>query len=141
MEDCIFCKIVRGEVGVEKVYEDDHVIAFLDIMPANAGHCLVIPKKHYETLIETPDEELEKLILATKKLAKAVARAVKAHGYNILQNNYEAAGQQVRHLHFHVIPRFNRDGINLHWKPLKQTKQRLAELKKDIIANIIDNQQ
>ncbi|MEK0346637.1 MAG: HIT domain-containing protein, partial [Nitrosopumilus sp.] len=73
MEDCIFCKIIAGKIPSAKVYEDKNVISFLDIMPANKGHCLVVPKKHYETLLDIPDEDLTSLIKATKKITKALS--------------------------------------------------------------------
>jgi histidine triad (HIT) family protein len=111
--DCIFCKIVKGEIPSEKVYEDDSVLAFLDIGPVNKGHTLVIPKKHYETLLDVPDELLGKVAVAVKKVSSAVKKATNCDGISIGMSNYKAAGQLVFHAHFHVMPRFANDGLRL----------------------------
>ena len=108
--DCIFCKLVKGEIPSTKVYEDDQDLAFLDINPANKGHTLVIPKRHYGDLEEIPADELASLMQVVQKVGKAMKSAVQADGFNIVQNNGRAAGQVVDHLHFHVIPRFASDG-------------------------------
>ena len=113
MDDCLFCKIVKGEVASSKIYEDDYVFAFLDIGPVNKGHTLVIPKKHYETYLDIPDEILEKMAVAIKKISKAVMKGVDADGFNLGMNNYSAAGQLVNHAHFHIMPRFKNDGLKL----------------------------
>tara|TARA_Y100000034_G_scaffold106593_1_gene135428 strand:+ start:1771 stop:2175 length:405 start_codon:yes stop_codon:yes gene_type:complete len=115
MDNCIFCKIIKGEIPSAKVYEDDDFLAFLDISPANQGHTLVIPKKHIETYVEGDDETLSRLSLVAKKIAKNINQKLECHGYNILINNHEAAGQEVFHLHMHIIPRFNRDNFKLSW--------------------------
>lgn len=116
-QSCIFCKIVSKEIPANIVYEDEHVLSFLDIMPANKGHCLVIPKKHYETLIETPEKELSEMIGAVKKIAKAMSLSVGNGAYNIVMNNGKEAGQVVNHAHIHIIPRFKGDGLRLSWEP------------------------
>ncbi|HRY63083.1 MAG TPA: HIT family protein [Patescibacteria group bacterium] len=113
MEDCIFCKIIKGEIPADKVYEDDRVLAFLDISPINKGHILVVPKEHFENLLETPDELVEKLVLAGKKIGLAVREVVRAEGINVGINNGSAAGQVVFHTHIHIIPRFSDDGYKL----------------------------
>ena len=115
MADCIFCKIVEGQIPCAKLMEDDHVISFLDINPINPGHALVVPKKHYPTLFEIPVEELEACIRASQKIAKAVFTAVGASGLNLLQNNFRSAGQLVDHVHFHLIPRDEGDGFLTSW--------------------------
>ncbi len=112
--NCIFCKIIRGEIPCDKVYEDDKTFAFLDISPVNSGHTLVVPKHHCRDILEAPDEELKQTILTVKKVAKAMVHAVKADGWNLGVNNGEAAGQVVFHSHFHVIPRLSTDGLK-HW--------------------------
>jgi histidine triad (HIT) family protein len=119
MESCIFCKIIKGEIPCTKVYEDDKVLAFLDISPVNKGHTLVIPKKHYETLMDVPDDLLCETMKIIKKLSKAVMKTVKADGINISINNYKAAGQLVLHLHVHIMPRFSNDGLKLDWPTKK----------------------
>lgn len=121
MESCIFCRIVKGEIPSAKLYEDEDVLSFLDINPINPGHALVIPKRHYPTILDVDDEDLKKTIRATKIVAKAVRDALNCDGINILQNNFEAAGQLIHHFHIHVIPRFDGDGIEV-WsgKPYKE---------------------
>ena len=108
---CIFCKIIAGEIPCHKVYEDDKVLAFLDIKPLNLGHTLVIPKKHYENLEEINEEELTALTLAVKKIGRLVKEKLGVAGYNISENNGEVAGQEIMHLHFHIIPRQEGDGL------------------------------
>jgi histidine triad (HIT) family protein len=103
-ESCIFCKIARKEAPASTVYEDEKVIAFLSIQPINVGHTLVVPKKHYENIYEFPEEEVAHLYKIVKKLAHAVKMAVDAEGIRIVQNNGEAAGQVIFHLHVHIIP-------------------------------------
>ena len=101
---CIFCKIARKEAPANTVYEDEKVIAFLSIQPINIGHTLVVPKRHYENIYEIPDEEVAYLYKIVKKMASAIKKAVDAEGIRIVQNNGEAAGQVIFHLHVHVIP-------------------------------------
>lgn len=113
MQDCIFCKIVEGKLPSNKVYEDKDVFAFLDIMPNNHGHTLVIPKKHYKNFEEIPEELLVKVVLATKKVGKSIKDGLGVEGYNVIENNDPVAGQVVPHLHFHVIPRFEDDDFQL----------------------------
>ena len=112
--DCIFCKIIKGEIPCDKVYEDEKTLAFLDISPVNKGHTLVVPKHHCKDILEAPDEELKQTILTVKKVAKAMVKAVNANGWNLGVNNGEAAGQVVFHSHFHIIPRLSTDGLK-HW--------------------------
>ena len=114
MQDCIFCKLVKGEIPSAKVYEDKDVLAFLDIGPVNKGHTLVIPKKHYETIWEIPDKTLEVLITKSKTISKAIEKALKADGVNIMISNRKAAGQLVPHAHIHIIPRHEGDGFK-YW--------------------------
>ena len=111
---CIFCKIIKGEVPCDKIYEDENVLVFLDINPISKGHCLVVTKEHYETLLEIPEDESIYLFKALKKIGKALMKGLKADGFNIGMNNFSAAGQVVMHAHFHVIPRFKGDGLK-HW--------------------------
>ena len=101
---CTFCKIVRKEAPASPVYEDNKVIAFLSIQPINVGHTLVVPKKHYENIYEIPEEEVAYLYKIVKKIAYAVTKAVDAEGIRIVQNNGEAAGQVIFHMHVHIIP-------------------------------------
>ncbi|MBD3215901.1 MAG: HIT domain-containing protein [Candidatus Lokiarchaeota archaeon] len=104
-EDCIFCKIVNGQIPSKKVFESDKNIAFLDIRPISTGHTVVIPKKHYSTIETLPDEEVANLFKVVKKVALLLHEKLEIDGYNIVQNNFKAAGQVVEHSHVHVIPR------------------------------------
>lgn len=113
--DCIFCKIISGELPSNKIYEDDLVMAFLDINPVNTGHTLVIPKKHYSNTLETPDELLQHLVIVVKRLANAIVKATGSGGCNISINNGEASGQIIFHAHWHIMPRFSNDGYEL-WR-------------------------
>lgn len=119
MTDCIFCKIAKGEIPCDKIYEDKNVLAFLDISPVNKGHTLVIPKKHFETLMDADEITLMETIKIVKKLGKAVMKSMKSDGINISINNYKAAGQIIPHLHIHIIPRFSNDGLKIDW-PIKK---------------------
>jgi len=110
-KDCLFCKIVKGEIPSKKVYEDENVIAFLDINPASKGHTLVVPKKHCLNIFDIDEEVLKNVITAVKKVATMIKEKLSADGINILQNNGQRAGQIVEHFHFHIIPRYKDDKI------------------------------
>ena len=111
----IFEKIIRREIPATIVYEDEDTLAFMDIGPIIKGHTLVIPKFCYDSIIETPDEVLAKLMSVAKRIAAAQMTALGADGVNIMQNNGKAAGQEVPHIHLHVIPRFDNDGHHWNW--------------------------
>ncbi|MDL2209416.1 HIT family protein [Desulfovibrio sp. OttesenSCG-928-O18] len=110
-DSCVFCRIVRGELPSTRVYEDDAVVAFLDISPISRGHTLVIPKGHYATLLDLPEDVSSKILPVLTRIGRAVMAAMGADGFNCLQNNFAAAGQIVFHSHWHVIPRFEGDGL------------------------------
>ncbi len=122
MPDCIFCQIIKGQLPCAKIYEDERVISFLDINPVNPGHTLVIPKAHYKTIFELPEEELTACMKVAQKLARAVFKATDAAGLNFIQNNLRPAGQHVDHIHFHLIPRYPQDNFFTSWpgKPYQQ---------------------
>ena len=113
--NCIFCKIVAGEINATRVYEDDDILAFIDTGPIVEGHTLVIPKEHYDPITETPVETLQKIIAVVQKIANAQMKGLRADGVNVTQANGEVAGQVVPHIHFHVIPRFTDDGHSWNW--------------------------
>lgn len=117
MENCIFCKILAGEIPSTAVYEDDDFKAILDVNPAARGHVIILPKQHAANIFELPDEIAGKIMIVAKKIATAVREAYGCDGINILQNNGEAAGQTVFHLHVHIVPRFKGDDIKISWKP------------------------
>lgn len=132
--DCIFCKIAKGEVPCDKIYEDAEVMAFLDIKPINPGHTLIIPKKHFNNLLDVDDKILSKMMSITKKLSKKLMLITKADGFNVGINNFGVAGQIVNHLHIHIIPRFNRDGYK-SW----ERKEIIPKNKIQEISNKIKN--
>ncbi len=115
MSDCIFCKIVAGEIPSFKLYEDDDVFSFMDINPLHDGHCLIIPKAHYPNIFEAPGDVLAKLMPVVGRMARAVNAALAPDGINIMQANGEAAGQSVFHIHFHVLPRAMGDDAKINW--------------------------
>ncbi len=105
-EDCIFCKIVRRQAPSSVVYEDERIMAFMDIRPVSEGHTLIIPKKHFVDVFDTPNDELAAMCVLSKRIALAVKKATGADGITIVQQNGEAAGQDIFHIHVHIIPRF-----------------------------------
>lgn len=116
MSDCIFCRIVKGDIPATKVYEDADVLAFLDIQPVNLGHTLIIPKAHYENCQATPDEAMAALMRVARRVADAALGATGAKGFNIGINCGRVAGQVIMHTHVHVMPRFEDDGLKLWGK-------------------------
>jgi histidine triad (HIT) family protein len=118
-QDCIFCKIASGQIPSAKIYEDEVVVAFLDIGPISDGHTLVMPRQHVEKVHSCPPELLGQIWARLGKIAGAVASAVDAEGYNVLCNNGRAAGQVVDHLHFHIVPRRASDGVFTQWPSYK----------------------
>ena len=119
MTDFIFCKIAAKEIPATIVYEDDDVLVFMDIGPIIKGHALVISKQHYDPITQTPDEMVAKLHITAKKIAQAQMNGLDADGVNIMQNNGKEAGQEVEHIHIHVIPRFSDDGHHWNWNAKK----------------------
>lgn len=111
MDDCIFCKIVKQEIPCAEVYADDTVLAFLDIGPIARGHTLIIPKAHYYSLWEVPAALAEDLLVIMQRVGRALLATSKAEGMNVVMNNFAAAGQVVPHAHWHLIPRFEGDGL------------------------------
>ena len=110
-EKCIFCRIANGDIPCAKVYEDDTVLAFLDLSPVHPGHTLIIPKKHYKDMLEVSCEIAPAVFQALQKVGGAVMKATGATGFNVMQNNGLSAGQTMFHIHWHIIPRFDGDGL------------------------------
>ncbi len=110
MEDCIFCKIIKGEIPNHTVYEDERALAFLDIYPHAKGHTVVIPKKHVETYFDLDDEQVKNFSLGVRNTMKKVQEVLQSDGFNVGWNQNEVAGQVVPHLHMHIIPRYKGDG-------------------------------
>ncbi|MBW2989669.1 HIT family protein [Candidatus Woesearchaeota archaeon] len=131
-KNCIFCKIIKGDIPCAKIAEDDNTFCFLDIAPANKGHVLVITKNHYETLLDVPDHHLNDLMIKTKNIARALSFALGNEGFNILMNSKRVAGQLVPHAHIHIIPRFESDRISLNWSPKRYRDEEIAEFRDKI---------
>jgi histidine triad (HIT) family protein len=115
MRDTLFTKIIKGEIPCHKVYEDEKVLAFLDIGPLSKGHTLVIPKEPVATLDELSDESAAAIGRVLPRLCRAVKQVTGANAYNVLQNNGMAAHQAVFHVHFHIIPKFSQSGLGIQW--------------------------
>jgi len=130
---CIFCKIINGEIPSAKVYEDEDVLAILDISQATKGHTLVMPKKHYKNLLEIEDYEYLKVMDVVKDVAHATVKAFDAEGCNVLNNCNAVAGQSVDHFHVHVIPRYTKEDITIEFK---ENKYDLNEVKESIVNNM-----
>lgn len=133
---CIFCKIVAGQIPSTKIYEDQAVFAFLDVNPVSDGHTLVVPKAHFEKLHDCPAELLTKVAAPLGKIAKAVCDATDAEGYNVLCNNGRSAGQLVGHLHFHIIPRRGNDGVFDKWPAYKYEQDKIEQIGRKICENL-----
>ncbi len=131
MEDCVFCKIIKGDIPADTVYENDKIFAFLDHSPVNQGHTLVLPREHHIDLLDTPDEVLSDMITRTKVIATAVMKAVKADGFNTAVNTKPAAGQAVFHTHLHIIPRFKDDGL-ANWPRKDISAEEMQQIKESI---------
>lgn len=134
-EECIFCKIIKGDIGCSKIYEDDRVFAFLDINPASkhGGHTLVMPKSHYKLISEVNEKDLAAVSFAIKKIGAALLKFGK--GLNVLQNNERIAGQIVEHVHFHLIPRFEGDNIRIsYWEGNRLSSEEMDEVRRKIIS-------
>lgn len=136
MENCIFCKIVRGEIPSYKVYETEDTLAFLDIKPFSKGHCLVIPKQHSENIFDIGDEDLKNVIVACKHIAEILKEKLNADGIRFSQSNGKVAGQEVMHFHLHVIPRYLNDNlpkeVTLTARPSPEDTEELKKLAEKI---------
>lgn len=132
-DDCIFCKIVNGEIPSRKLYEDDNFIVIMDLSPASKGHSLVIPKEHYANIYEMPEALCGEAMKVAKKMAVKMTNALQADGFNIMQNNNEIAGQTVFHFHMHLIPRYNGEEACITMKAKQATSEELDETKDTIL--------
>jgi histidine triad (HIT) family protein len=115
MNDCLFCKIIAGDIPARKIYEDDEFLSFLDIFPANRGHSLVIPKAHHQDIQSIPEELYAGLALRAKRVADILTQKLSPEGVTIFQMNKSAGWQSVFHIHFHVIPRWGADSLHKPW--------------------------
>lgn len=115
-DNCIFCKIARGELPSATIYEDDDFRVILDLGPASKGHALILSKEHYRNLFDLDDELAAKAMVLAKKMIRKMKDVLGCDGYNIVQNNEEVAGQTVFHFHMHLIPRYTGDHVGLTWQ-------------------------
>lgn len=132
-DDCIFCKIAAGEIPSRKIYEDNDLIAIMDLNPTSKGHSLIIPKEHYTNIYDIDEEIAAKVMKTAKKLATKMTVALNCDGFNLLQNNGETAGQTMFHFHMHLIPRYKDADNNM----LKFTSVSFSDEEMDAIRNQI----
>ena len=134
--DCIFCKIVAGEIPCFKLYESDDTLAFMDINPANEGHALVIPKEHSADIHAVSDAAISSTVITAKKIAAAIEKTLSPDGMNLLQCNGPAAAQSVLHFHMHVLPRRQGDELKLNWGIEPGDMDAIGQLAERIRANM-----
>ncbi len=134
--DSIFTRIIRGEIPCHRVFENEFVFAFLDIHPLADGHTLIVPKLQVERLEQLPADHAAEVARQFARIARAVLSATGADGYNLLQNNGKAAGQEVPHVHFHIIPRRHGDGLGYRWNAKDSESAALAALAERIRAHV-----
>ena len=135
-DDCIFCKILRGEIPCFKIYEDGEVLAFLDVNPLAPGHALVIPKHHARDILESPGVWTGKAFAAAGLVARAVQKTLAPDGISIVQANGPGAQQSVFHLHVHVIPRTADDGLTMNWELVPGDMDEISKLAEQIATNV-----
>ena len=136
MSNCIFCKIIAGDIPSSVVYEDEDFKAIMDISPAAKGHIIILTKRHFDNLFELEDDVASKVLIVAKRIALAMKEVLGCDGMNLLQNNGEAAGQTVSHLHFHLIPRYTDDNLFLAWTHGKYEDGEAAIIAKRIADKI-----
>ena len=133
--NCIFCKIANGEIPSRTLYEDEKFRVIMDLGPATRGHSLILPKEHYANLYEIPEDLAADAAKLAKKLAIRMTETLGADGFNIIQNNNEAAGQTVPHYHVHLIPRYQNDGQHILWNPGEIPAEEMDEILSTILAD------
>ena len=131
-DDCIFCKIVAGEIPSQILYEDEKFKVILDVGPATRGHALILPKNHYANLYELPEEDAAEAMKLAKRMMIKMTEKLNCDGFNIVQNNGEVAGQTVFHFHMHLIPRYKNDGEILKYVAGEPDQEELAQIRKMI---------
>jgi histidine triad (HIT) family protein len=134
MADCIFCRIIRGELPSSRVDEGPRHLAIMDINPIAPGHLLVLSRAHSATLTEAEPEDVRACVEAARRIAQALLSATGAQGFNLIQNNGACAGQAVAHLHFHLIPRRTADGVRFEWRPKQYPEGEMERMAQRIRA-------
>lgn len=135
-DDCIFCKIAKGDIPSATIYETSDFKVILDVAPANKGHALIITKEHFDNIFQMDAETAAKLFSLATVVARAIKDELKCDGLNVLQNNGEAAGQTVNHFHLHLIPRYENDGVNIGWTPKETVSEEQEALAKALKKRI-----
>ena len=133
-DDCIFCKLANGDIPTNTVYEDDDFRVFLDAAPATRGHCLIVPKDHFNDLEDLDDTTAAKVLPLARKIMKMLKDKLGWEGFNLVQNNRELAGQSVFHFHMHLIPRYKNDGQKILWEMHEPKEGELEGVLKDILS-------
>lgn len=133
-DNCIFCKLASGEIPTKTIYEDEFFRVILDVSPATIGHALIIPINHYQNIYELPNNLASKIMILAKKMTILMTDKLKCDGFQILQNNGEAAGQTVFHYHLHLIPRYHEDNQKIGWDPSNPSQEQLEKIRQEIIS-------
>ena len=136
MDNCIFCKIISGEIPSAVIFENDEFKVILDRFPASKGHVLIIPKKHFDNIFDIEPELGGRLFTLAVRMAGIVKKATGAENMNIIQNNGPLAGQTVNHFHLHIIPRYENDSISVKWSQLQLTDDEIEDVRKAIISKL-----
>lgn len=135
-EDCIFCRIANGQIPSATLYEDENFRVILDLGPASRGHALILPKEHYQNLLELDDTLAAGVIPLAKKMGAAMSKALGCAGFNLVQNNGEAAGQTVPHFHVHIIPRYGEEPRIVTWNPGKASQDEMDQIVEAVKAEL-----
>ena len=131
-KQCVFCRILKGEIPTFPIWQDDKIFATLEIQPANQGHVLVVPKEHYTVLPQMPDDLVAHLFSVVRQLSAVVFEVTGAEGVEIRQRNGAAAGQMIPHVHVHIIPRFQKDGVVTDWTPQKLSEEDFKKIQSSL---------
>jgi len=131
-DDCIFCKLANGEIPTRSIYEDEDFKVILDAAPATRGHALILPKEHADNLFQLSEEMTRRAFALARKMAVSMTETLGCQGFNIVQNNGEAAGQTVFHFHIHLVPRYTDDGQGLFWEPRHYSDETLDEIRSQL---------
>lgn len=138
MSECVFCRIRDGALPAVKIYEDDRTLCFMDINPLTSGHCLVVTRTHAPTLLEAEEEDLKAAVVAARRVARAIYRALRPDGLNLVQANGPAAFQSVPHFHLHLIPRWTNDGKGFDWKLVPGDRNEIVAVGEQIRAALAE---
>ncbi len=134
MSECIFCKIVQGEIPSKTLYEDKKFRVILDVRPATRGHALILTKQHFSNVFELPDDSTGEVFILAKRMAGVIQDKLKCDGFNLMQNNGEVAGQTQNHFHMHIIPRYSNDGQEISLATGEPTPEELEAVRQEILC-------